>query len=176
MADLKIIKEEVKNLLKLLKVEAKMKLRCLTPAVSSPRASLEQNPPKRRRIKTESVENEAVEVSLESEDSGILIGRYGQTLDALELILNLLVAKKLGEWRPIYLNVGDWRQKREEALQEMAKRTVEKVKITGQPATLPYLTSKERRIIHLFLHDHPEVTSSSFGEGEERRVIIQPRA
>lgn len=150
MADLKIIKEEVKNLLKLLGVGAK--------------------------IKAGLAENEAVEISLESEDSGILIGRYGQTLDALELILNLLVAKKLGEWTPIYLNVGDWRQKREEALQEMAKRTVEKVKATGQPATLPYLTPRERRVIHLFLHDHPEVASSSFGEGEDRRVIIQLRA
>ena len=118
---------------------------------------------------------EVLKISLETDEAGLLIGYHGQTLSALELILNLIIAQKLGEWQRISLEVGDYRQKKEEALKNLAQKIVARVKETGEAAALPYLTAAERRLIHLFLQDHPEVLTESQGEGENRRLVIKPR-
>lgn len=123
-------------------------------------------------------DDEAIHIQLITslEDSGMLIGFHGETLAALQLILGQMAYKKFGEWKKIFVNIGDYRQKRQEALKNMAQNSAKRVKLTNQPLTLPYLRSNERRIIHMTLSEDPEVETTSEGEGRERRLIINPSA
>lgn len=122
----------------------------------------------------EEQDNTAV-IKAETQDSGILIGYHGETLSAIQLILSILVYKKIGSWTRISLHVGDYIERREESLKEMASRAVEKVLATKTPVILPFLRSDERRVIHLFLESNPNVVSSSEGEGPSRRLVISPK-
>jgi spoIIIJ-associated protein len=125
---------------------------------------------------SEDKENEAVLVKLETKEAARLIGFHGETLGAFQLILALIVNRQLEKWQRVIVDVGDYRERRKEALSNLALNTAQQVKFSGQPAILSQLESGERRIIHLVLADHPEVETLSEGEGEERRLIIKPKA
>lgn len=116
---------------------------------------------------------EIYQVTINTEESGLLIGYHGNTLNSFQLILQSLVFKKLAKWERIVVNVGDYRQKREETLRNMAQQYAEQVISTKEPAILPYFLAAERRIIHLALQDNPQVSSESTGEGKERRITIK---
>lgn len=147
--DLKLIEKETGNLLNLLQIEA--------------------------TIEVEVDEQGIVYLNLNSESAGLLIGSYGQTLSSLQLILNLLIYKKLGRWVKIILNVGDWRQRREEYLQKLALDLAQRAETSGEPVVCPFLTAAERRIIHLALQDNASVATESSGEGKDRRLIVKPK-
>lgn len=115
-------------------------------------------------------------VNIQTQETGLLIGRHGEILNSLQLLLGVIVYKKLGKWVRIVLDVGDYRRMREESIKEMVTRIVAEVEVTTQPVTLPYLTPLERRIVHMMLAGHEKVTSQSQGEGKERRVVIQLKA
>lgn len=118
-------------------------------------------------------EGGVVEIDLEGKDPGLLIGFHGETLQALQLILNLIVYRKLGKWRTIVLDVDNWRKKREESLRRLAKTTAERVKFLGEEIELSPMTPFERRIVHLALATDPQVTTESRGEGRERRIVVK---
>lgn len=118
---------------------------------------------------------ENVVVKVDTEDTGILIGYHGETLSALQLIISLIVYKKTGVWTRISVHVGDYIERREEALKAMAQRAIEKVIATNTPVVMPFLRSDERRVVHLLLENNPDVTSASEGEGESRRLVISPK-
>ena len=120
-------------------------------------------------------EEEVVMVTIKTKEAELLIGRNGENLSALQLLVRLLAYKKTGEWQKIILNVNDWRQKREIYLQRLAANLAQKVKFSGREIQLASLTATERRIIHLYLADHPDVTTVSEGEGIHRHLIIKPR-
>ncbi len=82
---------------------------------------------------------------------------------------------KLGEWQRIALNVGDYWKKREEVLKRIALSAAQKVKFSGSEYELPAMNSSERRIIHLFFAEDPEITTESRGEKNERRVVLKPK-
>ncbi|MGB9706475.1 MAG: protein jag [Microgenomates group bacterium] len=115
-------------------------------------------------------------INLQTDNPGILIGYHGQTLFALQLILSLIAYRRIGEWTKIVVDVGDYRQRREETLKRMAFSVAQKVKFSHQEQELPPMSGAERRIIHLALSDDPEVETESRGEGKERRVVVKPRA
>ena len=112
---------------------------------------------------------------IETKDSGVLIGFHGETIYSLQLIIGLIVYKKIGQWQRIVVDVGDWRRKREEQLKRMALSAAQKVKFSKESVVIPYLNSNERRIIHLLLSDNPEVNTRSEGEGRERKLIVEPK-
>lgn len=116
-----------------------------------------------------------VNLKIETEESGILIGYHGETLYSLQLIIGLIAFRKLGAWTRLVLEIGDYRKRRETQLVLMAKNLAQGVKQTGQPATMPYLTSGERRSVHLALADELDVVSESEGEGDNRCLIIKLR-
>ena len=120
-------------------------------------------------------EEDTVRVDVSGKDLGILIGFHGETLGALQLILSLMVYKKLGRWQQLVVDVGDWRKKRKENLQKLAKRMAERVKFSGEKQELPPMPPFERRIIHLTLSEDPKVTTESIGEGDDRHVVIKPK-
>lgn len=114
-------------------------------------------------------------LGIETEEDGLLIGRHGEALNSLQLILGLMIYNKLKKWQKIILDVGDYRKKRRQALEKLALQAAEEVVLTKKPRPLPPFSSFERRIIHLVLSNHPKVISESEGEGENRRVVIKPK-
>jgi len=112
---------------------------------------------------------------LESENAASLIGFHGETLQSIQLILSLVIHKVIGRWIRVLVNVGDYRQKREEQLKKLALNLAMKVKFSGEVQTVPNLSASERRIIHLALADHPDVVTQSEGEGRERELVIKPK-
>lgn len=126
-------------------------------------------------LEIEKTEDKTFSINLQTENTGLLIGFHGETLSALQLLLSLMVYKKMGSWLHVSLNVGNYRQYREEQIKNLVNRVVGEVKQTGQPQGLPLLSGSERRVVHLYLVDHPDVISESEGEGRNRRVFIKPK-
>ena len=109
-----------------------------------------------------------------SDDIKILVGWHGQTLISLQNLLRMIVSKKLKDnFRPFILDVGDYRQKKEELLRNIAQGAAEKVKKGGHSIVLDPMNASERRIVHLTLVDFAGITTESVGEGKNRRVVIR---
>ena len=120
-------------------------------------------------------ENNIYQVTIDTSDPAILIGYHGDTISSLQLLLAQHLHSQSGEWTSISINVNDYRQRREQALQVMADTVVNRVIATHRPEALPPLPANERRVIHVYLTDHPRVTTESQGEGRFRTVIISPK-
>ncbi len=116
-----------------------------------------------------------VQVVITSEETGMLIGYHGETLEGLQLVLSLIIAKKLGEFIRISVEVGEYKKNREIYLKDMVLQAKERVLTENAPVSLPNLKSWERRVVHLILQDDTDVVSESEGEGRERTLIIRPR-
>lgn len=119
---------------------------------------------------------EEVEVILETEDSGVIIGYHGESLEALQLILSLAVSKKIGTYTRVLLEVGDYRKKRTEYLHKLAMQAKERALQDRGEVILSDLKPWERREIHVLFSEDLEVESESQGEGKNRTLIIKPRA
>ena len=120
-------------------------------------------------------EPEILKFQIETSDQGIVIGYHGETLAAIQLLLSLMIENQTGVWQQVSVNVGDYRQRREETLRSLALTTAQRVKFSGQPWPLPPLSASERRIVHLALADDPDVVTESEGDGPSRRVVVKPR-
>lgn len=110
-------------------------------------------------------------IYLEGEGLGIIIGRRGETLDALQHLVSLSARNNQGYYK-VTLNIGDYRERREDTLASLAKRVADQVLKTGKGKALEPMNPYERRIIHTTVQEIEGVTSASVGEGENRRVVI----
>jgi len=117
----------------------------------------------------------SITLEIKGEDLGILIGRRGQTLSCLQYIVRLIVGHQTKAWLPITIDVEGYKRRRYDALRALAWRMAEQVKARGVPFALEPMVAYERRVIHLALADHPDVTTQSSGEGEARKVVILPK-
>jgi spoIIIJ-associated protein len=113
--------------------------------------------------------------NIKGEDLGILIGRRGQTLAALQYIVRIIVGRLTKTWASIVIDVEGYKQRRYQALEAFANQMAERVKAKGAPFTLEPMPAYERRIIHLTLANNPDVTTESIGQGETRKVVIKPK-
>ena len=124
-------------------------------------------------------ENEGAEANIafdiNGDDLGILIGRRGLTLSSLQYIVRLIVGNRSNAWLPIVIDVEGYKRRRYDSLQALAQRVAEQVTTRERSFTLEPMSAYERRIIHLTLADHPDVTTESTGEGEARKVVILPK-
>ncbi len=111
----------------------------------------------------------------DEEAVGLLIGRRGETLRSLQFIVNLLVSRYVQRWPQIVVDVGNYRQRRQESLEGLARRMAERVRQSGRSLTLEPMGAYERRIVHLALRSDPTVFTQSSGEGEHRKVVIHPQ-
>jgi len=118
----------------------------------------------------------SVGLNIEGEDLGILIGRRGQTLAFLQYIVRLIMAHQMQARVPIVIDVEGYKRRRCEGLRALARRLAEQVKTRKMPFTMEPMSAFDRRIIHLALADHPDVTTESTGVGEARKVVILPRS
>lgn len=118
---------------------------------------------------------EAIEINLNTEDSGIVIGYHGDTLESLQLILSLCLARKFGEFKRVSIEVGEYKKKREEWLKNLAAETKDRVLAENKEIYLSDLKSWERRVVHIILQNDQEVVSESIGEGKDRVLVVKPK-
>jgi len=114
-------------------------------------------------------------LDVEGEDLGLLIGRRGSTLSALQYFINVLVTRKLSSRVLVTVDVEAYHRRREETLRGLARRMADRVRQSRRPMTLEPMPAAERRIIHIALADDPSVMTASTGFGEDRKVVIRPR-
>jgi len=128
--------------------------------------------------RTEPDENGLTSILLDvhGDDLSVLIGRRGETLNALQYLIRQLVAKQLGKGLSVVIDVENYRRRRHEQLRRMARRTAEQVAERQRPIALEPMPPDERRLIHLELRDHPTVRTESVGEGPKRKVTIFPKS
>ena len=115
-------------------------------------------------------------VNVLGRDLGLLIGRRGDHLAQLQYMVNLLVTRRLGHWTRISVDIEGYKRRREESLTGLARRVAEQVARSGREIQLEPMPANERRIIHLALRNDAGVITESSGEGELRRVSIQPKS
>jgi spoIIIJ-associated protein len=109
-------------------------------------------------------------------DLGMLIGRHGQTIDAIQYLANAIVHHAgAGDRRRIVVDAAGYRSRRTSALEAIAARNAERASATGQPVALEPMTAVERRIVHEYLKEDPEVETASEGTEPNRYVVILPR-
>jgi spoIIIJ-associated protein len=114
-------------------------------------------------------------IDIRGENLGVLIGRRGDTLLALQFLVNLALARKYPGRGGVTIDIEHYRHRNEERIVEMARRMGDRVRQTGSPITLEPMSAAERRIVHLQFVDDPELETHSIGEGENRKVVISRR-
>ena len=114
-------------------------------------------------------------VEIISDSAGLIIGKRGKTLEALQLLTNIIVNKNQENWKKVVLDIENYRNKRETTLRELASKVAEKVKRTGKPQLLEPMNPFERRIIHMTLQNDPDVYTKSEGNGTLKMVKICPK-
>lgn len=144
----KKVKEELNEILKLMGMEAEI---------------------------TTSLEEGRVVADIKSENGAILIGKKGQTLNALQLIVNLIVNRDEKTRTKVIVDTENYRQRRENALMKMAGEVADEVKSKDRSRELEPMNPAERRVIHLALKDDRDVETTSQGEGNFRRVVVSPK-
>ena len=111
---------------------------------------------------------------IDGDDSGLLIGRRGETLRALQFLVGFISSRKLGERVNIFIDVAGYQERRNQSLTILAERVAERVAATGRSVTLEPMPPNERRVVHMALAENPRVSTASTGEGEGRQITVEP--
>jgi len=132
-------------------------------------------------IKTEVVADEeeqsqSIMMDISGDELGILIGRRGQTLTALQYILRLILTQRFNTPVPLVLDVNDYKKRRYDSLRTMAHQIAEQVMVSQRSFALEPMSAYERRIVHLALARHPAVMTQSVGFGDARKVTVVPKS
>ena len=118
-------------------------------------------------------EEKKMDIELKGEGLGLLIGRRGETLDALQYLTNIILNKTTDDYIKVTLDAENYREKRERTLEQLANRLADKVVRTKRSVRLEPMNPYERKVIHATLQGNPNVTTKSEGEEPYRRVIIE---
>ena len=122
-------------------------------------------------VKYDEIEN-SMEIELSGDDMGVLIGKRGQTLDSLQYLVSLVVNKNVENYIRVKVDTENYRQRRKETLENLAKNISYKVKRTKRPVSLEPMNPYERRIIHSALQNDKYVTTHSEGDEPFRHVVV----
>ncbi|MBU5474209.1 RNA-binding cell elongation regulator Jag/EloR [Roseburia sp. MSJ-14] len=121
---------------------------------------------------TKSEDGKNVDVELKGDEMGVLIGKRGQTLDSLQYLTNLAVGKQVNEYVKVKLDTEDYRKRRKETLENLARNIAYKVKRTKRPVSLEPMNPFERRVIHSALQNDRYVSTHSEGDEPYRHVVV----
>jgi spoIIIJ-associated protein len=116
-----------------------------------------------------------IALSIEGDKSGLLIGRRGKTLDALQYIVNKIVNKALDKKTYVVVDSENYRKRREESLSQLALKMGDKAKKIKKPVTTNLLNPHDRRIVHITLQDDNDLDTKSRGDGLLKKVVIIPK-
>lgn len=114
-------------------------------------------------------------IDIKGEDLGLLIGRRGDTLVALQYLVNLILNRKYPGKGGVTIDVEHYRHRNEERITALARRMGDRVRETGNSITLEPMNAAERRLVHIMFADDADIETNSIGEGENRKVVISPR-
>jgi spoIIIJ-associated protein len=120
-------------------------------------------------------ESRHVLVDVTGEDLGIILSRRAEPLAALQQLSRMIISRQLGEMVPVVVDVNGYRRKREQQLRRMARRAAEQAFSRGRTVVLEPMPANERRVVHLELRDHQDVTTESVGVGRQRKVTVVPK-
>ncbi|MFN3285451.1 MAG: RNA-binding cell elongation regulator Jag/EloR [bacterium] len=115
-------------------------------------------------------------VDVQGEDLGLLIGRRGQGIEAVETVLAAMVHQATGSRAEVEVDIGGYRARRRQHVAELARRAARRAVAQGKPVHLPPMDSRERRVVHSALAGDPKVTTRSEGTGDSRHVVVEPAA
>lgn len=122
----------------------------------------------------EEEDSQRIRISVSGDDTAIVIGRQGQTLDAIELVVNRAVDRRMPGSRQITVDAESYRERRAQKLAESALLDAQEVRRLGRPVALEPMTPRDRRSIHMALREEPGITTKSEGEGQFRHIVIEP--
>ena len=122
-----------------------------------------------------STESDRLTLSIEGGNSGILIGRKGQTLDAMQFLTDKIINRKSEARVRVKVDIEGYMETRKSNLKHLAYKMADKAKKTGRPATINQMSAQDRRIVHLALKDDNQVRTQSMGDGYYRRLVIFPK-
>ncbi len=117
---------------------------------------------------------EVISVEVVTKQTGLFIGQKGETIDAIQYLLNLAVYRDRPFVKRIVVDTEGYRQRRVEAIQGMAHRIARRAQREKRSFSLPPMSPAERRVVHMFLKENPKVSTASQGQDEDRRVVISP--
>ncbi|MCP4672042.1 MAG: KH domain-containing protein [Desulfobacula sp.] len=120
-------------------------------------------------------QSDRLTLSIEGGNAGILIGRKGQTLDAMQFLTDKIINRKSEARVRVRVDIEGYMETRKENLQHLAYKMADKAKKTGRPATINQMSAQDRRIVHLALKDDNKVRTQSMGDGYYRRLVIFPK-
>jgi spoIIIJ-associated protein len=172
---IEVIEEPTKGLLGLVKKPAVIKVSRREKPEEDVRRMLEDLLNKMKleyRINNVEWDEGKVRINITGKDMGLLIGRKGETLNAVQFILGLIVNRNREEKVRVVLDVEDYRKKREESLEALALRLSDKVKKTRRNVVMRPMSSQERRVVHTILQGDPQITTYSLGDEPNRKVVI----
>src|SRR5690606_811572 len=118
-------------------------------------------------------EDDIYNVVLDGDDLSFLIGFRGESLNALQTLLATFVFNEHGEWPHLVVDINGYRDSRREKIEEMDKGFIDRVRFHNSAVELPTMNSFERRLVHTFISEYPDIMSESVGEGRNRRVVLK---
>jgi spoIIIJ-associated protein len=123
-------------------------------------------------------DNERVTLEVKGAETGLVIGKKGATLDALQYLVNKISSQGMpeGTSKPIQVDAEGYRDRRAETLVELANKLADKVRRTGRPVEMDPMSPAERRVVHVALADSPDLETRSEGEGIYRHLVIFPKS
>jgi spoIIIJ-associated protein len=136
--------------------------------------TLLQNMDIRAHVRVRTVADPIV-LDVETDNGGLLIGRRGETLSALQYLVNVLIGKRTRRWTKVVIDVEHWRDRREDTLRALALRQADRVRQQQRPVALDPMPANERRIVHMALQDQRDIETHSEGEEPNRRLVITPK-
>ena len=126
------------------------------------------------RVEVKEESKDRIRLEIQGDKTGLLIGKRGQTLDALQFLVNKMVNRVRDSAKRIEVDMEQYRKRREQSLRTMATRLGEKVKRKRKPITIEAMNAHDRRIIHLALKNDRSLETKSVGKGEMRKLVIHP--
>lgn len=114
-------------------------------------------------------------LDIDGEDLGILIGRHGRTLDALQVLVSAITNRRVEKRHPVLIDISGYRYRRKAKIEEIARRAAERVKRQGRPVELRPMSAYERKVVHMALRDDKRVKTGSEGDEPNRQVVVSPR-
>ncbi|HLG20709.1 MAG TPA: RNA-binding cell elongation regulator Jag/EloR, partial [Bdellovibrionota bacterium] len=126
------------------------------------------------KVEMEDLEDE-IRLDIQGNGTGLLIGKHGSTLEALQHLVHKAVRLDQREGKRLVVDSERYRERRREALEGLARKLAGRARREGRPVSVEPMNAMDRRILHMALADHPDVTTKSVGEGRNRKVIVIPR-
>jgi spoIIIJ-associated protein len=112
-------------------------------------------------------------ITINGDDLSFLIGYRGQSLNALQTLLANMLFNETGEWHHLVIDINGYRDSRKESLQEMVRNFIDRVRFHNEDVEMPPMNAFERRQVHMFISEYPDIESESTGSGYDRRVVLR---